>query len=194
MKWNSVDPAKIHRLFYPQVPIIVTVEFQDRVGGMPAIWCMPLSFSPVLVGVALAPEHETYRMIVDAQAFGLNWVQFPDAKKVGELGETSASEYADKLSAVSFTTVKGEKTSQPLIQEASATLECRLHEKHLTGTHELVIGKVVAAYATEDFSDYWDFTKYNPLLYAGTVNGKEKSWMFMSGRAEISRIPLKHQT
>jgi flavin reductase (DIM6/NTAB) family NADH-FMN oxidoreductase RutF len=133
-------------------------------------------------------------MIVGAQAFGVNWVQFPDAKKVGELGETSAKEYENKLSAVGFTTIKGEKTSQPLIQEASATLECRLREKHLTGTHQLVIAEVVAASATEDFSDYWDFTKYNPLLYAGTLNGKGKSWMFMSGRAEVARISLKHQT
>jgi flavin reductase (DIM6/NTAB) family NADH-FMN oxidoreductase RutF len=39
---------------------------------MPAIWRMPLSFNPPLIGIALAPEHETYGMIVKARAFAVN--------------------------------------------------------------------------------------------------------------------------
>ncbi len=194
MTWKEVDPAKIHRIFYPQVPVVVTVEFEGRIGGMTAIWCMPLSFNPPMIGVAIAPEHETYRMIMGAGAFGMNWLDFSYAEKVGEIGETSAKEYRNKLSAVGFTTIKGKKTSQPLIQEASAVLECKLRERHRTGTHELVVGEVAAASADDAFDDYWDFSRYNPLLYAGTVNGKGKSWLFKSGRGETARIPLKHQT
>lgn len=194
MTLKEVDRAKVHRLFYPQVPVVVTAEFEDQVGGMPAIWCMPLSFNPVLVGVAIAPEHQTYKMIIGAQAFGINWVNFSEAERVGELGEASAAEYRDKLSAVGFITTKGEKTSQPLIQEASAVLECRLRERHRTGTHELLVGEVIAARANNDFDNYWDFSKYDPLLYAGTVDGKEKSWVFMSRRGETAKVPLKHQT
>ena len=32
MTWKDVDPAKVHRLFYPQVPVIVTVERTARIG------------------------------------------------------------------------------------------------------------------------------------------------------------------
>src|SRR3989304_1224010 len=193
MDWRNVDEAKVHRLFYPQVPVVITAEFQGRIGGMPAIWCMPLSFSPALIGVAMLPEHETYRMILGAQTFGINWVNFSHAGKVGELGETSAKEHLNKLSAVGFTTRRGPKTSQPLIQEASAALECRLRDKYRSGTHELLVGEVLSAYASSDFGDYWDFSKYNPLLYAGTVDGKRKSWVFMSGRGEFASFPPKHQ-
>jgi len=193
MPWKSVDPAKVHRLFYPQVPVVITAEFEGRVGGMPAIWCMPLSFNPPLVGAAIAPEHETYRIITGAQAFGINWLDFTYAKQIGELGEISAKEHENKLSAVGLTTIKGRKTSQPLIQEASAVLECELRERHRTGTHELLVGQVVTALADENFDEYWDFSKYNPLLYAGTVNEKGKSWLFKSGRGETVRVPLKHQ-
>jgi flavin reductase (DIM6/NTAB) family NADH-FMN oxidoreductase RutF len=59
MTWKDVDPAKVHRLFYPQVPVVVTVEHTRRIGAMPAIWCMPLSFNPPLIEVSVAPEHET---------------------------------------------------------------------------------------------------------------------------------------
>ena len=194
MTWKEIESAKVHRLFYPQVPVVVTAEFQGRIGGMPAIWCMPLSFRPSLVGVAVAPEHETYKMIAGTQSFGMNWLNFSYAEQVSQLGEISGKEQPDKLSAVGLTTVKGKRTSQPLIKEASATLECRLLEKHLTGTHELLVGEVVTASASEDFDDYWDFSKYNPLLYAGTVDEKEKFWVFMSGEGRTVKIPLRLQT
>jgi len=64
--WNDVGGDKFHRLFYPQVPVIITSQFEGRVGGMPAIWCVPLSFKPPLIGVAIAPEHETYKILIDA--------------------------------------------------------------------------------------------------------------------------------
>ena len=192
MPWKDVDLARVHRLFYPQVPVVISSEFDGRVGGMPAIWCMPLSFNPPLVGVAIAPEHETYRIITGARAFGINWLSFSHAGQVCELGETSAKAYTNKLSAAGFKTIKGKRTSQPLIQEASAALECRLNETHRTGTHELVVGEVVNAMANSDFVDYWNLSRYNPLLYAGTVNGKERSWVFRSGRGKSVEVPLRH--
>ena len=104
LPWKDVEPAKIHRMFYPQVPVVITTEFQGHIGGMPAIWCMPLSFNPPLVGVAIAPEHATYRMLIGAQAFGVNWLNFSFAKQVGDLGETSAEGVRDKLSAAGLRT------------------------------------------------------------------------------------------
>jgi flavin reductase (DIM6/NTAB) family NADH-FMN oxidoreductase RutF len=193
MVWKDVDPARIHRLFYPQVPVVISAEYGGSIGGMPAIWCMPLSFSPPLVGVAIAPEHETYRIISCARAFGMNWLDFSYARQVGELGETSAKALKNKLAAAGFTVTKGEKTSQPLIKEASAVLECQLTETHRTGTHELLIGEVITAFANDDFHDYWDFSKYNALLYAGTVNRKGKSWVFKSMRGESAEVLLRHQ-
>ncbi len=193
LPWKDVEPTKTHRLFYPQVPVVITTEFQGHIGGMPAIWCMPLSFNPPLVGVAIAPEHATYEMLVGAQAFGVNWLNFSFAKQLGELGENSAKGVKDKLSAVGLRIVKGNMTGQPLIRNAEGALECRLHERHRIGTHELVVGEVVAASATENFTEYWDFSKYNPILYAGTVNIGGKSWVFRSGIGEEAVVPLKHQ-
>jgi flavin reductase (DIM6/NTAB) family NADH-FMN oxidoreductase RutF len=159
---------------------------------MPAIWCIPLSFNPPLVGVAIAPEHETYRIIMGARAFGINWLDFSHAGQVCELGETSAKSDTNKLSAAGFKTIKGKRTSQPLIQEASAALECRLNETHRTGAHELVVGEAVNAMANSEFVDYGNLSRYNPLLYVGTVNGKEKSWAFRSVRGESVEVPLRH--
>ncbi|MGP8070089.1 MAG: flavin reductase family protein [Candidatus Bathyarchaeia archaeon] len=193
MPWKNVEPSKIHRLFYPQVPVVITTEFEGDIGGMPAIWCMPLSFNPPLVGVAISPEHATFKLLIGAQVFGVNWLNFSFSKQMGELGETSAMGVRDKLSAVRLEIVKGSLTGQPLIRNAEGVLECRLHERHRIGTHELMVGEVVAASATESFSEYWDFSKYNPILYAGTVNIGGKCWVFRSGTGERVVVPLKHQ-
>jgi len=126
MTWNRVDRARFHRLFYPEVSVVVTVGVNGRVGAMPAIWCMPLSFDPPLIGIAIAPEHETYKMIMRAGSFVVNWLDYSHAEQVGELGEISAKEYPQKLAAAGLSVLKKEKRSQPLIEEASAVLECRM--------------------------------------------------------------------
>jgi len=116
MIWNRVDPAKVHRLFYTQVSVVIVTEVNRRIGAMPAIWCMPISFNAPLVGIALAPEHETCSMIKKARAFTINWPDYSHAHQVGELGEISGREFADKLAAVKLTTVKRKGDSQPVIQ------------------------------------------------------------------------------
>jgi flavin reductase (DIM6/NTAB) family NADH-FMN oxidoreductase RutF len=193
LSWKDVDSTKFHRLFYPQVPVVISVEFEGRIGGMPAIWCMPLSFNPPLIGLGIAPEHETYRMVVGSGSFGVNWLDFSYAKQIGALGEESGRNQVNKLAAVGLSTTKGKRTSQPLIKEASAVLECQLKERHRTGTHELFVAEAVNASAHDHFRDYWDFSKYNPILYAGTVDGAGKSWNFMSGRGEFIKVSMRHQ-
>jgi hypothetical protein len=46
--------------------------------------------------------------------------------------------------------------------------------------------------ANSDFVDYWNFSRYNPLLYVGTVNGKERSWVFRSVLGKPVEVPLRH--
>ncbi len=107
---KDADPTKVHRLFYPQVSIVVTVVDQGGHGGMPAIWCMPLSFSPSLIGVAIASEHKTYRLISEAEAFAVNWLDFSYARQVAGLGEITGKEHLNKLLAVGLSTMKWAKT------------------------------------------------------------------------------------
>lgn len=190
---NRVDPARIHRLFYPQVTVILTSQFKGRIGGMAAIWCTPLSLKPPLIGVAIAPGHETYRIINRAKAFAINFVDFHFAKKVAEMGERSSKRLRNKLLAVGFNFRDGKATGQPLLRDAEATLECRLLNRHRTGTHELIIGGVVAAFANKHFRNYWDFSKYNPLLYAGTADANGKCWVFRSGSGQKTFVPSKDQ-
>lgn len=183
----------MHRLFYPEVAVVLTARHEAKIGGMPAIWCMPLSFKPALVGVAVSPEHDTYNVINQAKAFAINFMDFRSAKQVAELGDITGKGLNDKLSAVGFSTIEGEATGQPLLQNAEAVLECRFVQVYPTGTHRLIVGEVLIAFANDSFRDYWDFTQYNPILYAGTENTVEQCWVFRSGRGERVTVPMKVQ-
>jgi len=193
MQRNEISLAKFHRLFYPQVPVVITAEFQATVGAMPAIWCIPLSFKPPLVGVAVAPDHETSRLIKGARSFCVNWLDFSHANQIGVLGDISGKGHANKLSIVGLTATKSPEGSCTVVQEASAVLECRLRESHRTGSHDFMVGEVERASAGESFTDYWDFTKYDPILYAGTADGERKTWVFMSTHGDTRRVALKRQ-
>ena len=59
----------------------------------------------------------------------------------------------------------------PVPDSASAALECRLTGKERFGDHILLVGRVVAAYASEDFEDYWQFKQYKPIMYTGWQGG-----------------------
>jgi len=190
--WKDVESSKIHRLFYPQVPVVVTVEFDGQVGGMPAIWCTPLSFDPPLIGVAVAPEHQTFKMLMGARTFGINWLEYSYVKELAKLAETSAKGLTNKLASVGLRTFRGKKTAQPLIEQSSANLECRLNQNHRVGSHELVVGEVLSACAKNSFGKYWDFNNYNPILYAGTTGTKRKAWIFISIKGKKTKIPYTH--
>ncbi len=146
MNWNRVDLAKSHRLFYAQVPVVVTVKLKGRVGAMLAIWCTPLSLSPALVGIALAPEYETYKMIVEKLSFTINWLEYSYARQIPMLGEISGKEHEEKLASVVLTMTSESGTEQPSIQEASTCLDCRVLQEHQTGTHRLIIAEAVSAF------------------------------------------------
>jgi len=114
-----------------------------------------------------SPSHATYKTIIEAGQFSVSWLDRSFAKAVTELGKRTGAGSADKLRAVGLHHRLGKSLDVPVIEEASATLECRFASSQRLGDHNLVIGEVEQAEATDDFDDYWTFSEYRPILYAG---------------------------
>ena len=57
-----------------------------------------------------------------------------------------------------------------------ASLECTLYARQTLGDHELLVGKVQDARASEDFQEYWKFQTYHPVLYAGVQEGAFRTY------------------
>lgn len=166
------------RLFYPTVPVVVTAKSGDKVNAMPAVWSTPLSFTPPLVAVSIAPERYTYRLIVESGYFALNWLDFRYVDAVVYLGEVSGRYKEDKVAAAGLTIVEGTKV--PVLSEAVGVVECRLKDRFEVGDHDLFVGECLAAYASEDFEDTWRLERYSPMFSLGSIQGVRRYRKFLS--------------
>ena len=164
---KRVDVSQAERLFYPVTPVLVTVEYNGRVGGMLAAWWTQLSFKPFLVGVAIAPERFTYKLVLEAGVYGLNILGWEFVDKAPYMGDVSERLLPGKLERAGLRFFRGEELGVPLVEGALAALEVRLVEIHRTGDHDLFVGEVVSAYAAEHFDGLWDPERHRPLMYLG---------------------------
>lgn len=138
---------------------------------MPVVSYAAVSISPLMVAVACQRGGFTYKLIVKSKSFSLCILDSAYVKPVGKLATFSGSKVKDKLAEVGFDHEYGAKLKVPLIRGSSAGLECKLVRRVITGDQILIIGEVVAARASEDFSDSWSFKKYKPILYTGWKRG-----------------------
>lgn len=168
MRYFVVPEDRVHRLFYPVVATVVTSAHEGEVAAMLASSCMPISLKPPIIGVAVMTTHRTHRVIKSARSFAVCWISIESLEKLKKLGEKTPSGIKDKLSYAGFDAEKGRRLSSlPIPRDAVAWVECTLLWSKDIGDHELFAGKVEAAYAIDDFGEYWNYRNYKPVLYIG---------------------------
>src|SRR5271169_1877703 len=171
---NPVDPSKAYRLLYPAVPAILSCSDRGLVYAMPVVSIISLSNSPPLIGVSSSPKHATHQAIAKVRCFSLSWVDAKLAHSLEVLGTTPLVG-VDKLQSAGLRHTTGKSLDVPIVEGAVASLECTLYARQTLGDHELLVGKVQDARASEDFQEYWRFQTYNPVLYAGIQEGAFKT-------------------
>jgi len=162
-----VEASKLHRLFYPQVPLVLAAKFRDRVSAMPVVSYASVSDSPPLIAVACAPKTFTYRLCSRAHVFSLSLLDSSKVKQMESLVKVRGGDVEDKLLEVGLQYSAGKAVDVPVIADAVASIECSVDTKRKTGDHALLIGRVEACDAIEDFSDFWGYRSYRPILYTG---------------------------
>lgn len=138
---------------------------------MPVVSYASVSNSPPLVAVSCNPESYTAKLAMKAKSFSLSLLPRNDTSKLDRLATTHGNQVRDKLVWVGLSHGTGTKVNVPVIEDAYATLECRVASHSKTGDHVLLVGEVHAAYAADAFSDFWDFRRYKPILYTGWKDG-----------------------
>jgi flavin reductase (DIM6/NTAB) family NADH-FMN oxidoreductase RutF len=172
---NPVDLTKIYRLLYPAVPAILSCNDRGLIYAMPVVSMVSLSNDPPLIGVSSSPEHSTHKAIVSVRCFSLSWVDASLFRSLEVLGTTPHGG-VDKLQSAGLKHTKGKVLDVPIVEGAAAALECTLYARQVLGDHELLVGKVQDARASEDFQGFWRFQTYNPVLYAGTQEGSFRTY------------------
>ena len=165
---RRVDLELLDRVLYPTIPVLVSAEYDGRVGGMLAAWWMQASFNPPLLAVAIAPERYTYKLIVSSGVYSFNLLDFSLVDKTPYLGDVSERFFRGKLSEAGLHVVRGEVLGAPIIAEAVAAVELKLVKVVEAGDHDIFIGEAAAVYASDDFSGgMWRLERYRPIMYLG---------------------------
>lgn len=172
---NPVDPSKAYRLLYPAVPAILSCSDRSLTYAMPVVSVISLSNSPPLIGVSSSPQHSTHQAIVKVRCFSLSWVDASLVRSLEVLGTTPHGG-EDKLQSAGLKHARGRTLDVPIVEGAVASLECALYARQALGDHELLVGSVQDARASEDFQEYWRFQEYDPVLYAGIQEGSFRTY------------------
>ena len=129
---------------------VVTSRAGEKVHGMTVSAFSSVSADPPLVLVCANRASTTHGIIEEGGVFAVN-ILAEHQQEVSNL--FASSKYEDsRLERVSWT--EG-TTGAPLIDEALASLECRVRSAHHEGSHTIYIGQVESVHASDA----------NPLLY-----------------------------
>jgi flavin reductase (DIM6/NTAB) family NADH-FMN oxidoreductase RutF len=118
---------------------ILTSRDSERSNGMTAAWISQVSFRPLLVSAAVAPERYTHELIERSGYFAINALYEGQAELARNFGFRSGRK-VDKFQNVAHHPAAN---GSPVLDEAAAYLECRVMDRVTVGDHTLFIGEVV---------------------------------------------------
>ena len=166
---RTLEPTDALRLLNGGPVVLLTTRFRNETNVMPAIWTVPLSRRPPLIGVAVNPSRHTHDMVRFAEEFALN---FPGRDLLNHTHYFGAVSGVDvgKLELSKLPTFRASKIDAPLIENCLAHIECGLEDSLRLGDHTLFIGRVLVVQAEADaFEEVWLVGErdYRPLHYLG---------------------------
>jgi flavin reductase (DIM6/NTAB) family NADH-FMN oxidoreductase RutF len=170
MSKTSVAKAGRFSYHYPRLAVIVTTHARGRDNAMAVAWHASISVEPPLYGISVSPRRFTYKLILEAKEFGINFMPFEAVELLASVGGSKGSE-TDKFERFHIAKDKPLKTSAPVLADAYACYECKLVDHKTYGDHEWVVGEIVATHFSEEAftaEGTLDVARISPALYLGS--------------------------
>ena len=165
----EVDVSSAYRLLHPQLTVLVTcVDSAGNANIITLAWAMPVSGSPPLLVVSIAPKRHSYKLIVETKEFVVNIPTMDIVKGTLFCGRRSGRKY-DKFKETGFTPLPAKMVRAPIIKECVAHLECKLYRRITAGDHSLFVGEILTAYVNEGSfkRKKYDIKKVKPIYHLG---------------------------
>lgn len=164
----KVGLSSAYRLLYPRNTVLVSCT--DEMGKANIItiaWSTPVSISPPMAAVSVAPERYSHQLIQETKEFVINVPTMDIVRETLLCGRITGRRY-DKFEEARLTASPAQTVRPPIIKECVAYLECKLNRQITMGDHTLFVGDVLAAYVNEDvFDRRFDVKKLRPIYHAG---------------------------
>jgi flavin reductase (DIM6/NTAB) family NADH-FMN oxidoreductase RutF len=134
----SATPLALFRRMTTGV-YVVGVAHGGRANAFTAAWITEVSFDPLLLALAINPEHASYPLLKASGTFIVNVLHEGQAELARHFGTRSGRD-TDKLRGIHM---RPGDSGAPVLLEAAAYLECRVTGTMPAGDHELVVARVV---------------------------------------------------
>jgi flavin reductase (DIM6/NTAB) family NADH-FMN oxidoreductase RutF len=118
---------------------VITTQHQGQLHGTTVSSFCSLSLNPPLVLVCIDLNANIHDLIVASEVFGVNVV----AEHTEAISRHFARRVPDKFSDIRYSYSLGQ-LGVPLLDDALATLECRVVARYPGGDHSIIVGEVVA--------------------------------------------------
>ena len=124
----------------PSGLFIVCTKDGENLDGFLASWIQQVSFSPLLIGLAVKPGRRPYEAITAGKIFTVNIVGEHDTQYMrhfwSSYDESPFGQIPHQIS----------DNGGILIEAAKSVIECKLHSQFCPGDHQLVFAEVLASY------------------------------------------------
>jgi len=162
-----VEPEKAYALLSPRpVLLITTLNSKGSINAAPVSFATPISFSPAIVLISLAPVRHTHKNILETKEFVINIFGKEHIDQVLRCG-IPYQEGVNKLQQAGLKSYSSKIVKPPRVKEAKAWIECKFLEERKFGDHMAVLGEILAAEVRDEAVEKGevDFEKMNSILH-----------------------------
>jgi flavin reductase (DIM6/NTAB) family NADH-FMN oxidoreductase RutF len=139
---------------FPAGVTITTIRAGDRIHGLTVSAFASVSADPPLIAVIIDHRHKAYTLLEEEGAvFAVNILR-QDQQELSNRFAWIKDE--DRFAEGDWDAAE---TGAPILRDARAWLDCRIHSRLSAGTHTLYVGEVVASGVPEDGKPplvYWN--------------------------------------
>ena len=147
---KAVPLEKAYRLINHGPTVLVSAQDEHHTDVMAAAWACALEFQPAKVTIVLDKSTKTREIIERSKLFALQVPTLKQLRMVHAVGNMSLHDTPEKLRQAGVELFYFPNQSIPTVANCTAWILCELiPEPHNQHTHDLFIGKVIAAYADE---------------------------------------------
>lgn len=118
---------------------VVTSKKDGKAIGFTASFLVQVSFDPPLIAVSMKKGRESYEAINESKVFAVNIMTKETMKLVGHFAKPTP-EGSSQFDSVDY---EEKSLNVPVLKDALAYLECKLHSTADAGDHIVVFGEVV---------------------------------------------------
>ena len=111
-----------------------------------------VSLDPAMVMVGIVPTRYSHHMVKESGCFVVNLPKKSFQKEYNYLGSVSGKN-EDKFAALNLKWEDASCVNAPILTDCPVSIECRVVDSIMPGTHELFIGKVEAVHVDEEYLD-----------------------------------------